>query len=129
MPRVSRIRKFIRRLCRCVRALSPPRLILSVVLLLLFILLTSLRGIAGFYTDFLWFESLGYEGIMGADHGFIPKTMAAGYLYTDDGRPPIDGSMPYPDVWTTIAAMAAATGRCQRPRTEARRVWPGAGAV
>ncbi|HUW02563.1 MAG TPA: UPF0182 family protein, partial [Acidimicrobiales bacterium] len=30
---------------------------------LLFILLTSLRGIAGFYTDFLWFESLGFEGV------------------------------------------------------------------
>ena len=56
-------------------------------------------------------EALGYEGIMGADHGFVPKTMAAEYLYSDDGRPPIDGSMPYPDVWTTITAMAMATER------------------
>ena len=74
-------------------------------------------------------DVLGFEGIMGADHGFVPRVMANAYLYSEDGTPPISGDMPYPDVWTTIAAMAAATGRCQRPRTEARRVWPGAGAV
>jgi uncharacterized membrane protein (UPF0182 family) len=36
----------------------------------LFILLTSLRGIAGFYTDLLWFDSLGFRsvftGVLGA---------------------------------------------------------------
>lgn len=35
-----------------------------------FLLLTSLRGIAGFYTDYLWFDSLGFEevftGVLGA---------------------------------------------------------------
>lgn len=56
-------------------------------------------------------EEFGFEGLMGADHGFIPKTMAPNYLYTDDGTPPITGDMPYPDVWTTIAAMAMATER------------------
>ncbi|GAB3275483.1 TIGR03619 family F420-dependent LLM class oxidoreductase [Parahaliea aestuarii] len=56
-------------------------------------------------------EALGFEGIMGADHAFVPRSMAPGYLYSDDGRPPIDGDMPYPDVWTTIAAMACATER------------------
>ena len=56
-------------------------------------------------------EELGYEGMMGADHGFVPRTMRAGYPYADDGRPPIDSEMPYPDVWTTIAAMASATTR------------------
>jgi probable F420-dependent oxidoreductase len=54
-------------------------------------------------------ETFGFEGIMGADHGFIPRTMAANYLYSDDGKPPISGDMPYPDVWTTIAAMAMVT--------------------
>lgn len=29
----------------------------------LFVLLTSLRGIAGFYTDLLWFDSLGFRGV------------------------------------------------------------------
>ena len=28
-------------------------------MVVLFVLLTSLRGIAGFYTDYLWFDSLG----------------------------------------------------------------------
>jgi len=36
----------------------------------LFFLITSLRGIAGFYTDFLWFDSLGraevWRGVLGA---------------------------------------------------------------
>lgn len=56
-------------------------------------------------------EEFGFEGMMGADHGFVPKTMRAGYLYSEDGRPPIHGELPYPDVWTTIAAMAMATTR------------------
>lgn len=58
-------------------------------------------------------EAFGFEGMMGADHGFVPRTMAAEYLYSDDGRPPIDGSKPYPDVFTTIAAMAMATTRLE----------------
>jgi uncharacterized membrane protein (UPF0182 family) len=43
---------------------------LIVAAVALFILITSLRGIAGFYTDFLWFDSLGYDavwrGVLGA---------------------------------------------------------------
>jgi len=54
-------------------------------------------------------EGLGFAGIMGADHAFVPVTMAANYPYAEDGRPPIDASLAYPDVWTTITAMAAAT--------------------
>ncbi len=46
---------------------APPsnrgRTILVVAAIALFVLITSLRGIAGFYTDFLWFESLGYDGV------------------------------------------------------------------
>jgi hypothetical protein len=46
------------------------RVILVVALIALFILLTSLRGIAGFYTDYLWYDSLGLwsvqRGIIGA---------------------------------------------------------------
>lgn len=56
-------------------------------------------------------EALGFEGIMGADHAFVPEAMANAYLYSSDGTPPIAGDMPYPDVWTTIAAMAMATER------------------
>ena len=54
-------------------------------------------------------EDFGFEGLMGADHGFIPQSMEANYPYTDDGKPPINGEMPYPEVWTTIAAMSAVT--------------------
>ncbi len=54
----------------------PPRtpgrgrafLVIGVVVL--FLVLTSLRGIAGFYTDYLWFDSLGkssvFSGVLGA---------------------------------------------------------------
>ena len=46
------------------------RVVLVVALVALFILLTSLRGIAGFYTDYLWYDSLGLwsvqRGILGA---------------------------------------------------------------
>ena len=42
------------------RRLSPRgRVILILVAVGLFLLITSLRGIAGFYTDYLWFDSLG----------------------------------------------------------------------
>jgi uncharacterized protein len=37
--------------------------VLIVALVALFILLTSLRGIAGFYTDYLWYDSLGQWGV------------------------------------------------------------------
>jgi uncharacterized protein len=39
------------------------RVVLIVGLVALFILLTSLRGIAGFYTDYLWYDSLGQWGV------------------------------------------------------------------
>jgi uncharacterized membrane protein (UPF0182 family) len=39
------------------------RIILVLVLVGLFLLITSLRGIAGFYTDYLWYESLGKEDV------------------------------------------------------------------
>lgn len=56
-------------------------------------------------------EGHGFEGIMGADHGFVPKSMESGYLYSEDGTPPITGDMAYPDVWSSIGAMAAVTER------------------
>ena len=39
------------------------RTILIVAVIAAFILLTSLRGIAGFYTDYLWFDSLDQSGV------------------------------------------------------------------
>ena len=49
---------------------SRGRVGLVLLAVALFILLTSLRGIAGFYTDLLWFDSLGFKsvftGVLGA---------------------------------------------------------------
>jgi uncharacterized membrane protein (UPF0182 family) len=46
------------------------RTLLIVAVIAVFVLLTSLRGIAGFYTDYLWFDSLNqtgvWRGILGA---------------------------------------------------------------
>ncbi len=56
-------------------------------------------------------EELGFQGLMGADHAFVPQVMAPGYPYSPDGVPPISGELPYPDVWTSIAAMAMVTRR------------------
>ncbi|HEV2810252.1 MAG TPA: UPF0182 family protein [Acidimicrobiales bacterium] len=42
---------------------SRGRVGLVAVGIALFLLLTSLRGIAGFYTDYLWFDSLNFAGV------------------------------------------------------------------
>ena len=39
------------------------RVMLIVLAVALVLLITSLRGIAGFYTDYLWFDSLGFSGV------------------------------------------------------------------
>lgn len=39
------------------------RVVIAVAIAALLILLLSLRGIAGFYTDYLWFDSLGYSSV------------------------------------------------------------------
>ena len=45
------------------RLAGRGRMIIAVVLAALFVLLVSLRGIASFYTDFLWFDSLGLSSV------------------------------------------------------------------
>ncbi|MGH2686091.1 MAG: UPF0182 family protein, partial [Actinomycetota bacterium] len=42
---------------------NRTRIVLIVVAIALFVLITSLRAIAGFYTDYLWFDALGYTDI------------------------------------------------------------------
>ncbi|HMG42570.1 MAG TPA: UPF0182 family protein [Acidimicrobiales bacterium] len=57
---------------------------LIVALVALFFLLTSLRGIAGFYTDYLWYDSLGLwsvqRGILGAQLSLALIFIAAFFL-------------------------------------------------
>jgi uncharacterized protein len=60
------------------------RTLLIVGIIAAFILLTSLRGIAGFYTDYLWFDSLDqsgvWRGILGAKVSLALIFMAAFFL-------------------------------------------------
>jgi probable F420-dependent oxidoreductase len=56
-------------------------------------------------------ESLGFEGIMSADHALYPAGLSGGYPYSDDGKPPLDENSDYPDVWAITAAMASRTSR------------------
>ncbi|MGE3619892.1 MAG: UPF0182 family protein [Acidimicrobiia bacterium] len=55
---------------RTPRAAGRGRIVLVVAIVALFVLATSLRGIAGFYTDYLWFDSLEltevWTGVLGA---------------------------------------------------------------
>ncbi len=52
---------------------------LVVAAVALFFLLTSLRGIAGFYTDFLWFDSLGFSGVFS---GVLGAKVALAVIFT-----------------------------------------------
>jgi len=58
-------------------------------------------------------EETGFHGLLLADHLFFPAELKSKYPYSEDGTPMFDGRTPFPDPWTTIAAMAAATKRLQ----------------
>ena len=52
------------------------RITLIVGLVVIFVLLTSLRGMARFYTDYLWYDSLDqtgvWRGVLGAKIVLVP---------------------------------------------------------
>jgi probable F420-dependent oxidoreductase len=54
-------------------------------------------------------EEAGFHGVMLADHVFFPGNLQSKYPYSEDGKPGFDGSTPFPDPWTTIAAMSSVT--------------------
>ena len=56
-------------------------------------------------------EQAGFHGVLLSDHLFFPGELRSKYPYSEDGKPMFDGTMPFPDPWTTIAAMAAVTTR------------------
>lgn len=56
-------------------------------------------------------EEAGFEGVLLSDHLFFPGDLHSKYPYSEDGKPMFDGTMPFPDPWVTIGAMAAATTR------------------
>jgi len=54
-------------------------------------------------------EDAGFHGVLLSDHLFFPGRLESRYPYAPDGKPGFDGTTPFPDAWTTIAAMAAVT--------------------
>jgi probable F420-dependent oxidoreductase len=56
-------------------------------------------------------EEAGFEGVLLSDHLFFPGDLRSRYPYSEDGKPMFDGTMPFPDPWPTIGAMAAVTTR------------------
>jgi probable F420-dependent oxidoreductase len=54
-------------------------------------------------------EEAGFHGVLLADHIFFPGNLRSRYPYSADGKPAFDGTTPFPDPWTTIAAMASVT--------------------
>lgn len=56
-------------------------------------------------------EEAGFHGVLLSDHLFFPGRLASRYPYSEDGKPGFDGTTPFPEPWTTIAAMAAVTER------------------
>ncbi len=56
-------------------------------------------------------EAAGFHGLLMSDHLFFPGRLTSKYPYSEDGAPGFDGTTPFPEPWTAIAAMAAATER------------------
>ena len=54
-------------------------------------------------------EEVGFEGLLVSDHLFFPQRLDSKYPYSADGTPGFDGNTPFPECWSTIAAMAAVT--------------------
>jgi probable F420-dependent oxidoreductase len=56
-------------------------------------------------------EEVGFDGVLNADHLFLKKELNSQYPYTASGQMNYEPIYPFPDVWTSIAAMAAVTTR------------------
>ena len=61
------------------RSSGRGRIIVIVVIAVAFLLITSLRGLAGFWTDFLWFDSLGLSSVFS---GVLGAKIALGVIFT-----------------------------------------------
>src|SRR3954471_17508870 len=61
------------------RSSGRGRIIVIVVIAVAFLLITSLRGLAGFWTDYLWFDSLGLSSVFS---GVLGAKLALGAIFT-----------------------------------------------
>jgi len=58
-------------------------------------------------------EEVGYHGVVNSDHLFLTRKTESPYPYTKDGKMNHSLDYPYPDVWTSFAAMASVTKTLQ----------------
>jgi probable F420-dependent oxidoreductase len=56
-------------------------------------------------------EQVGFEGILVSDHLFHPAQLRSRYPYTPNGVPAFESETPWPEPFSTVAAMAAVTSR------------------
>ncbi len=56
-------------------------------------------------------EEVGFEGILVSDHLFFPEKLASKYPYTPDGVPGFTPETAWPEPFSLVGAMAAATRR------------------
>jgi probable F420-dependent oxidoreductase len=56
-------------------------------------------------------EELGFDGLSVADHVLVPAVPPTEYPYSDDGRPPFDGTTPWPDALMVALSAALSTTR------------------
>ena len=56
-------------------------------------------------------EQAGFEGVLVSDHLFHPEKIVSKYPYTEDGVPGFHAETPWPEPFSTVAAMAAVTRR------------------
>jgi uncharacterized membrane protein (UPF0182 family) len=61
------------------RGSGRGRVVIIVAIAVVFLLVTSLRGVAGFWTDFLWFDSLGLGSVF---TGVLGAKIALGVIFT-----------------------------------------------
>jgi probable F420-dependent oxidoreductase len=56
-------------------------------------------------------EQAGFHGVLLSDHLFFPEKLRSRYPYSPDGKPGFDADTVFPEVFTSMAAMAAVTTR------------------
>jgi probable F420-dependent oxidoreductase len=54
-------------------------------------------------------EEAGFEGVLLADHVFVPEAFSSKYPYDEDGKAPFDSSTQFPEVWSTVSALSQHT--------------------
>jgi probable F420-dependent oxidoreductase len=56
-------------------------------------------------------EEIGFDGVFLSDHLFHPSALSSPYPYSEDGTPPFPADTAFPDTWSVLGAVAAATSK------------------